>query len=104
MHQKVSIVYLINMNLFLQIDGPDIIFDYLFTTKSVSSILQAIELFTSIQNYIDYDHYKERIIPRIGSLIRELTSNFTETDIKSAKKEDISKLISLVQVIAMKCI
>lgn len=86
------------MNFFLQVDGPDIIFDYLIAAKSVASILQAIEMFSSIQNYVDPDHYKDRIVPRIGALIRELTSNFSENDIKSAKKEDISKLINLVQV------
>jgi hypothetical protein len=90
------------MNFFLQFDGPDTIFDYLHASKSVTNILQAIELFTSIQNCIDPEHYKERILPRIGLLIRELTNNFTESDIKTAKKEDISKLITLVQVMSLK--
>ena len=70
---------------------------YVLAQRNVAMILEQIEVFFLMENYIEDEYYKELIVPVLAELINALTVNFNEKDVKSAKKEDISKLIKLVQ-------
>lgn len=94
-----SIIYLINVNYFIQIGGVEILTAYARSVRTVHCILSTVEIFNQLQNYVDEEYYNKEILPNVLEMLKTLPAQLNDEEIKAAKKEDISKIIKLLHVI-----
>ena len=98
-YQKISIVYLINLNYFIQIGGHEKIFEYMKSFHTMNNLLPSLNFFYNLANFLDEDFYQGKIVPYLTEVLKELPKTLDKEEVKHAKKDDINNLFQILQVI-----
>lgn len=86
------------MNFFIQIGGVEVLSAYTRSVKTVNCILATVEIFNQLQNCLEEDYYTKEVLPNVLEMLKTLPTQLNDEEIKSAKKEEIAKLIKLLHV------
>mmetsp|Transcript_28741 Transcript_28741/g.25856 ORF Transcript_28741/g.25856 Transcript_28741/m.25856 type:complete len:98 (-) Transcript_28741:509-802(-) len=62
-YQKVSIVYLINLNFFVQIGAAEALTNYSIKNNNITSVLAAVEIMNQLANFLEEEFYSKEILP-----------------------------------------
>lgn len=86
--QKTSLLYLLNVNYFLQINGHQRLLEFIKRCRMTSHMLVGIEIFIQIHSFLDDAFYKTEVLPNFlnGVQCLPLSLNHEEPLIGHAKK------------------
>lgn len=91
-------MYLINLNYFIQIGAAEALTKYSTRNRNINAVLAAVEIMNSLANFLEDEFYNKEIMPEVVTTLKTLPANLNEEEIKSAKKDEIQKLIKIVHV------
>lgn len=92
-------VYLLNLNYFIQIGGDEILIEFLKNTKTIHHILLGVDILNHIGQSLEDAYFKKNIQPQIFNIMHSFPSIIDPEDIKTAKKDDIIQMIKSLKVI-----
>jgi len=96
-YQKISIVYLVNLNYFIQMRGHEAIFEYMKSFHTMNNLLPSLNFFYNLANFLEDDFYQQQIVPHLTNVLKELPKTLNKEEIKHAKKDDINNLFQILQ-------
>jgi len=95
----VSIIYLLNLNYFIQIGGIEAIGEYTKDLNTINGLLPSMNIFNNLSDFVDEEYYQKKVLPYLLNALKSLPNSLNEEEIKQAKKEDINSLFYVLKVI-----
>ena len=88
----------LNINYFAHVGGIKMLFDLIKNSRNIGVIASALEIIKDLYYYLEDKYAEEEIIEKIKKPLQALPKLLSDDDIKKSLKEDISRLLKLMEV------